>query len=125
MKNLYLCLLIGSVVFLGGCTVSFNNEEPAAVASTTPVITAVTFDGNGVVIQGERLTGALVAFTVPGTGMLCRELITPNCVLQKAVSTDNTIKFISNWIGGNGIYEVYVENETKGESNKMSMVVKK
>lgn len=100
-----------------------KNETPENKA---PQITSAVFNGNGVVIQGKNLSGSFVAFTHPTstTGeSLCREMITPSCVLQKAVSTDTTIKFISNWIGGNGSYEIYVENPTTGASNKVVMPI--
>jgi len=89
----------------------------------TPLISSATFDGNGIVIQGENLSGSYVAFVAPPSGTLCREMITPDCVLQKTVSTDTTIKFISNSIGANGSYQIYVENPTTGASNKVNMPI--
>jgi type II secretory pathway pseudopilin PulG len=91
-----------------------------------PQIISATFDGNGVVIQGERLTDSYVAFSLlnnPHLKDFCRELVTPECVLQKSVATDNTIKFISNWIGGKDTYKIYVENPTTGKSNEVSFQI--
>ncbi|QQS59281.1 hypothetical protein IPN35_00095 [Candidatus Peregrinibacteria bacterium] len=103
-----------------------NQNINVPVSNNTPQITSATFDGNGVVIQGKNLSGTYVAFVHPAspTGeTLCREIITPSCVLQKTVSTDTTIKFISNWIGGEGLYQIYVENPTTGKSNEVSFQI--
>lgn len=104
-----------------------NESAVNTIDSKTPRIISATFDGNGVVIQGERLAGSYVAFSLlnnPSLKGFCRELITPECVLQKSLSTDNTIKFISNWIGGKDTYKLYVENPTAGKSNEVSFTIK-
>jgi outer membrane murein-binding lipoprotein Lpp len=106
-----------------------NEAEKSGVNTAdnkAPQIISATFDGNGVVVQGERLTGSYVAFSLlnnPHLKGFCRELVTPECVLQKSVSTDNTIKFISNWIGGKDTYKIYVENPTTGKSNEVSFKI--
>lgn len=100
-----------------------NTPVTNPVNDQTPRITSATFDSNGIVIQGENLSGSYVAFVAPPSGTVCREMITPDCVLQKAVSTDTTIKFISNSIGVHGSYQIYVENKTTGKSNVISLTI--
>jgi|GEM_PF-4638713 len=103
-----------------------NQNINMPIGNEVPQITSATFDGNGVVIKGERLTGSYVAFSLlnnPNLNGFCRELIDPSCVLQKSLSTDNTIKFISNWIGGKDTYKIYVENTTTGKSNEVSFQI--
>lgn len=133
MKRLLGLSLTGLVLVLTGCAqqAPIENQDTSqpvanAAINQTPQIISATFDGNGVVIQGKNLSGSYVAFVHPvsPTGeTLCREMITPSCVLQKSVSTDTTIKFISNWIGGEGSYQIYVENPKTGASNKVDMPI--
>lgn len=141
MKNLLVLSLAGLVLVLVGCakqTATTNQEvkQPAAnvnqevnppatnaADNQTPQIISATFDGNAVVIQGKNLNGSYVAFTAPSSETPCREMITPTCVLEKTESTDATIKFISNSIGDNGSYQIYVENPTTGASNQVNMTI--
>ncbi|MBI2436173.1 MAG: hypothetical protein HYV41_00275 [Candidatus Magasanikbacteria bacterium] len=100
-----------------------SNTATDTAETKKPQIVSASFDGNGVVIEGKNLSGSFVAFTTPSSKTLCKEMSTPNCVLQKTVSTDTTIKFISNLIGEMGTYQIYVENKTSGESNKVSFSI--
>ncbi|MFA5830109.1 MAG: hypothetical protein WC843_06515 [Candidatus Gracilibacteria bacterium] len=97
--------------------------NPAPADNQAPQIISAIFDGNGIVIQGKNLSDSYVAFNAPPSRALCQEMITPSCVLQKAVATDTTIKFISNSIGSPGSYQIYVENKTTGKSNVVKLTI--
>ncbi len=103
-----------------------GESEVNPVDNKAPQIISATFDGNGVVIQGKNLNDTYVAFSLlnnPLPDGFCREIIDPGCVLQKSLSTNNTIKFISNSIGGKDTYKIYVENPTTGKSNEVSFQI--
>lgn len=106
-------------------TANVNTQvaNPAPAGNQAPQIISAIFDGNGIVIQGKNLSDSYVAFNAPPSGTLCREMITPSCVLQKTVATDTTIKFISNSIGSAGSYQIYVENKTTGKSNVIKLKI--
>lgn len=110
---------------VGKLTANANTQvaNPAPAGNQAPQIISAIFDGNGIVIQGKNLSDSYVAFNAPPSGTLCREMITPSCVLQKAVATDTTIKFISNSIGSPGSYQIYVENKTTGKSNVIKLKI--
>jgi len=133
MQKPFVISLVSVVLILTGCTqqspseiIKQNTDTP--ITSTTklidisPKIISTSFNGNGITIEGKNLSGYYVSFTTPPSKTFCREMVTPNCILQKTVSTDTTISFISNIIGEQGSYQIYVENKTD-KSNVVELTI--